>query len=474
MYFCTCLFRKIVFVFIKTVMKRYFLVLLCLVLSSFSIISLAVTKKEAQTLVENQQYEEAIDALRSLMKQSAYAKDGDCNKLLGQSLCMTGRYKEALKPLETAIKLNRRSGAQWYLAITRQHLYDFEGALGAIEAYRPVLKSDSWIERADSLEAECQQGLRALNHIEDVEIIDSLFVYKPSFFSYYKLGPESGRFMNNDQYGIFFENQAADYRIFAADGTLYESYKIRDNWEETHPLKGVGSEDFKVITPFMRTDGETLYFACDSTPGIGGLDIYKTRFNSEEGSYYQPERLGMPFNSPFDDYMMAIDESHQVGWWATDRGDDPEHVLIYIFKLNGNPEYLDEPSVERARVDRIADSWKQEDGYEDLMSSILQADDQMPQSEKIYAVIDNQKVYTSLDQFRNSEARKWFEQNQQTKQLIADNEKQLENLRKEYSSASKSQKQNIAAQIHRVEEELYSFYRQLAQVEKKYRSLELQ
>lgn len=458
----------------KTVMRRNIFVLLFLVLSSFSFLSLAVTKKEAQILVENQQYEEAIEALRSLMKQSAYAKDGDCNKLLGQSLCMTGRYKEALKPLETAIKMNRRSGAQWYLAITRQHLYDFEGALEAIEAYRPVLKSDSWIERADSLEAECQQGMRAMNHIEDVEIIDSLFVYKPSFFSYYKLGSESGRLMHNDQVGIFFENQAADYRIFAEDGTLYESYKIRDNWEETHPLTGVGSEDFNVITPFMRTDGETLYFACDSTPGIGGLDIYKTRFNSEEGIYYNPERLGMPFNSPFDDYMMAIDESHQIGWWATDRGDDPEHVLIYIFKLNVNPEYLDEPSVERARIDRIADSWKQEGGYETLMTSILQAEEEEIQVEKIHVIIDNQKVYNSIDQFRNSEAKKWFEQNQQTQQLIADNEKLLENLRKGYSLASKSQKQNIASQIHRIEEELYSFYRQLLQVEKKYRSLELQ
>ncbi len=453
-------------------MKKILLLLLQIFIASSLTIALAITKKDAQTLVDNHQYEEAIGALKTLMKQSAYAKDGDCNKLLGQSLCMMGRYKEALTPLQTAIRMNRRSGAQWYLAITLQHLYDFEGALDAIEAYRPVLKSDMWLERADSLQAECQQGLRALNHIEDVEIIDSLFVYKPSFFSYYKLGPESGRIMNDEQNGLFFENQAADYRIYVSDGSFFESYKIQDVWEEPHPLKGVGSDEHQMITPFMRTDGETLYFACDSTPGIGGLDIYKTRYNSEEGEFYQAERLGMPFNSPFDDYMMAIDETHQVGWWATDRGDDPEHVLIYIFKMNDNPEYLDEADVSRARIDRIADSWKQDDGYEDLMASIMSSDKQKSEDGRVRIVISDQIIYTSPDQFQNQEARKWYEQNLQTQKLIAENEAALADLRKEYAVAPKSKKSQLASQIHQKEEELYSFYRQILSVEKKYRSLE--
>lgn len=453
-------------------MKKILLLLLQIFIASSLTVALAITKKDVQSLVENHQYEEAIVALRSLMRQSAYAKDGDCNKLLGQSLCMTGRYKDALPHLKTAIRMNRRSGAQWYLAITLQHLYDFEGALEAIEAYRPVLRSDMWLEKADSLEAECQQGLRALNHIEDVEIIDSLFVYKPSFFTYYKLGAESGRIMNDEQNELFFENQAADYRIYALDGTFQESYKIQDSWEEPHILKGIGSEEFRMITPFMRTDGETLFFACDSTPGIGGLDIYKTRFNSEEGEFYQAERLGMPFNSPFDDYMMAIDETHQVGWWATDRGDDPEHVLIYLFKLNDNPEYLDEPDESRARIDRIADSWKQEDGYEELMASIMSSDQQKKDDDGTRIILSDQVVYVSADQFKNPEARKWYEQNLQTQKLISENEAALQSLREEYAAAPKAKKSQIASQIHQKEEELYSFYRQVRLVEKKYRSLE--
>lgn len=455
-------------------MKKRFLIIISLFVTAFSSVTFAISKKDVQTLVEKHQYEEAIEALQSLMKQPAFAKDGDCNKLLGQSLCMIGRYSEAVNPLEVAIKQNRRSGALWYQAIVRQHLYDFEGALESIEAYRPVLKSDLWNERADSLEAECQQGLRALNHIQDVEIIDSMLVDKSTFFCHYNLGFDSGRLLHDDQEGVFFESQSADYRIFANDNKLYESYKIRDNWEEKHLINGVGSDDFKVIMPFMRTDGETLYFACDSTPGMGGLDIYKTRFNTEEKSFYQPERLGMPFNSPFDDYMMAIDETHQVGWWATERRGYPEEVLIYLFKLSEDPEYLEEPSVERARIDCIADSWKQDGGYEELVSAILDAGKVKKKEGALRIVIDDQRVYDSVDRFKNPRAKSLYEQSMQTKRQIAENEGRIESLRKDFVSASQSQRQSISSQIRRLEEELGKYYRDLSSKEKEYRRLELE
>ena len=439
---------------------------------AFCVTASAVTKKEVQTLVEKHQYEEAIVALQTLMKQSAYANDGDCNKLLGQSLCMTGRYQEAVKPLEVAIRQNRRSGALWYQAIVRQHLYDFDGALEAIEAYRPVLKSEVWIERADSLEAECVQGQRAMNHVEDVEIIDSLVVSKSSFFSSYNLGPESGRVLQDDENGVFFENQAADYRIFANDGKLFESYKIRENWEDLHELKGVGSEEFDILMPFMRTDGETLYFACDSTPGMGGLDIYKTRFNSEDGEFYQPERLGMPFNSPFNDYMMAIDETHQVGWWATERLGDPENVIIFLFRLTDEIEFLEEPSVSRARIDCIAETWKQEGGYADVLASIMTSDIQSVQDESEKIFINDHRVYDSTHQFRNASAKSLYEQAQKMLKDIAEDEALLATLRKEYANASRGQKSVVAPQIRRIEAKLLSSYRQVHDMEKTYRKME--
>ena len=36
---------------------------------------------------------------------------------------------------------------------------------------------------------------------------------------------------------------------------------------------------------------------------MGGYDIFVTRYNSDTDNYLNPENVGMPFNSPFNDYM---------------------------------------------------------------------------------------------------------------------------------------------------------------------------
>ena len=448
--------------------KIFFLILL---MFQLSVSLMAITKREAQTLVDNRRYGEAIEALQTLMQQSAYAKDADCNKWLGQSLCMTGRYDESLPFLEHAVKQNKKSGAQWYLAITRQHLYDFEGALEALEAYRPVLNSSYWLSRADSLEAEIQQGIRAIDHVQDVEVLTSMWVPRSSFFKLYMLGAESGRVLNGE-HGLYFENQAADYRIYAIDGALYQSHKIQNAWEEPDLLEGIGSEEYQVLTPFLRSDGETLFFASDSVPGLGGLDIYKTRYNADDDSFYQPERLGMPFNSPFDDYMMAIDETHQIGWWATDRWQNPDSVMIYVFRLEDDPDYLDEASVGRARIDTIADTWRQAGGYEAFMADVMNAEQREQKKSSLRIVISDQKVYSDPNQFVSHQAQATYEFSQRVKQQLDEVIEQLAAYRLEFSKADNRHRAQLRQQIQKLEKKEIELTEQYHKQVKEYRKLE--
>ncbi len=58
--------------------------------------------------------------------------------------------------------------------------------------------------------------------------------------------------------------------------------------------------------PFFMSDGVTLYYANDGDESIGGYDIFISR-KGEDG-FLQPQNIGMPYNSPYDDYMLAIDE----------------------------------------------------------------------------------------------------------------------------------------------------------------------
>lgn len=422
--------------------------------------------------MEQGRYAEIVAALQPVMKQSAYARDADWNKWMGQALCMTSNYAESVRFLETAIRQNRKSGAYWYLAIARQHLYEFDGALEALDSYRPVLTSDLWIERADSLEAAIRQGLRAYEHVQDVVIIDSLSVPRATFFERYKLGAESGRVAKGED-GLYYENQVADYRIYAIGNQLYECHKIQDKWQEKERLEGLGSEEFRVIDPFMRSDGVTLYFACDSMPGLGGLDIYKTRFNSEEGEFYQPERLGMPFNSLFDDYMLAIDETHQVGWWATDRKQDPDNVTIYLFQLEDNPRYVQEPSPSRARIDNVSETWRDPAGYAGLVADIMNAP-QSPVKEapKLHIVINDHKVYTSKDQFTRPGARAAYEESVNLQRQISSVKSQLEVLRREFNRATGAKRKQYRPQILQLEYDYVHLTAELEKQEKLYRRLE--
>ena len=42
----------------------------------------------------------------------------------------------------------------------------------------------------------------------------------------------------------------------------------------------------------------------------------------------------MPYNSPYNDYMLVMDEGTGLGWWASDRGAAPDSVTVFIFVPN--------------------------------------------------------------------------------------------------------------------------------------------
>ena len=394
------------------------------------------------------------------------------NKAEGKRLCQLGKYEEALPYLQKAVRQSRKSGALWYLAIVQQHLYQFDEALEAAETYQTVLNSPEWLERADSLISELKACARAYEHIEDVVIIDSMLVDEADFFSYYMLGNESGRVAKADG-RLYYESQAGDHRIFSRPDGLYETQQFQGKWEEERPLKGLGTEQYHLIDPFLRSDGETIYFACDSTPGMGGYDIYRTTYNSEEGEYYQPERLGMPFNSPYNDYMMAIDETHQVGWWATDRNAPAGKVTIYRFLVEDDPRYLDEPTVSRARIDDLRETWREEGGYQALIDELREAPQEpVVEEPQEHIVISDGRVYTSADQFRSPQARSAYQKSVALGQKISEMEATLAQSRRQYAQASPQQRQTLAQSILRAEEALVGYYEEQREAVKDYRRLE--
>lgn len=105
--------------------------------------------------------------------------------------------------------------------------------------------------------------------------------------------------------------------------------------EMPNPFVGL---DVPPSFPFLLSDGIHLIFAQRSQEGLGGYDLYLSRLNTENGTYLRPAHLGMPFNSPANDYLLIYDELHSITLVVSDRGAEQGHIVIRRYR--GAPRIL--------------------------------------------------------------------------------------------------------------------------------------
>ncbi|CAL2104461.1 OmpA-like domain-containing protein [Tenacibaculum sp. 190130A14a] len=93
--------------------------------------------------------------------------------------------------------------------------------------------------------------------------------------------------------------------------------------------KNVNTEGREMF-PFIKNDG-TLFFASDGHLGLGGLDIFESKFENQK--YTAPINVGTPVNGPFDDFAFVINNDDTHGFFSSNRkggvGDDD----IYSFTI---------------------------------------------------------------------------------------------------------------------------------------------
>lgn len=86
-------------------------------------------------------------------------------------------------------------------------------------------------------------------------------------------------------------------------------------------------------SPFIHSDGKTLYFASDYWPGMGGYDMFYCRWNSL--AWTHPVNLGFPINTNKDEQGLVVDASGENAYYSSDRPGS-RGMDIYSFKLHTN------------------------------------------------------------------------------------------------------------------------------------------
>jgi len=331
---------------------------------------------------------------------------------------------------------------------------------------------------------------------QKVMFVDSVVVDKKSFLSKYLLNPEAGKI---GSYGSVFNtggqpnayayiNELGDKSYFAMEDSLggfalYTSDRFDTKWSAPKPLKGMDTKETytEINYPFMMADGTTLYFAAKGKESIGGYDIFVTRYDSESGSFLEPENIGMPFNSPANDYMYAIDEYGNVGWFATDRNQEADKVCIYMFipttvrETYKGGNYTEAQIKSFAQLDCIADTWGDGSERDEAIERIKSVPARVGQKDDDSAwsfVVNDGVTYSKWSDFKVGESKDKFIKLLDMKRKLAALDAALDKARNYYATLSASERKKIASEIKQSEMQVETMETSMKALEKEIRNME--
>lgn len=141
-------------------------------------------------------------------------------------------------------------------------------------------------------------------------------------------GWESQPTLSGDGQRLFF--------TAAREGTerqdIMMSTRGTDNaWGTAKPLAGINTAgDDK--SPYIHSDSQTLYFASNGRFGMGGYDLYYTKF--KEGVWSEPKNIGIPINTEHDELGLFVSTDGKLAYFSSNRISGSEGYDIYNFELH--------------------------------------------------------------------------------------------------------------------------------------------
>ena len=273
--------------------------------------------------------------------------------------------------------------------------------------------------------------------------IDSVVVDKKDFLQKIPLNKESGKLtyfnsffnankeVNTTVYVNEFNNRSYYAEGDSTQSSIYTIDKLGNKWSIPVKISEITTDYQNPDYPFLCSDGVTLFFGAKGPKSMGGYDIFMTRYNGDDGTWYEPENYGLPYNSTANDYLLAIDDYDQLGWLVTDRRQEEGKVCIYTFvptspRQNFESDDLTNKQLNSfARILKIEDTW-QFGNREAALKRVEDLKKRNTQDKKatsnINFVINDNVTYHSINEFKSPAAREKY------KQLVALQDKYNQNI----------------------------------------------
>ncbi len=144
---------------------------------------------------------------------------------------------------------------------------------------------------------------------------------------------------NSDEYSIHNPtiNDNGTVLYFSSDmkggfggKDLYKSENKNGQWTMPANLGENINTSQDEVFPFLND--ETLYFASNGHPGLGGLDIFKAGLTNSNAT--EVENVGYPLNTNFDDFGLVIDSLTTHGYLSSNRKGGGYNDDIYEFDMD--------------------------------------------------------------------------------------------------------------------------------------------
>lgn len=414
----------------------------------------AQTLTQAKNFFEQGEFEKAKPVFERLVKQSP--SNASYNFWYGACCYETGENEKAYTYLSKSAK-RRYIDAYLYLGKWCYDAYRFDEAEENLNEYIDLRsRKKGSTEDGERMLEKVRRGQRMIRGVEKVAVIDSFVVDKQDFLKAYKLSADAGDIRITEN-GVQFTNEMGDKQLQSVRNTegqasLYSSMKMIDQWSKPEAVTSInelGNADY----PFVAGDGITMYYASDNEESMGGYDIFVTRYDSDDNSYLRPDNLGMPFNSPANDYMYVIDDLNNLGWFVSDRRQPEGKVCVYVFVPNASKQVYDyengdpDQIAALARLDRISDTCTDEDKVRTArqqLAALVYSKDENTRKTDFTFIVDDSAIYHSLRDFRSAEARKQFQMLQQKEKDLESLIGQLDKKREAYAQAAESNRANMA------------------------------
>ena len=443
---------------------------------------MAHSVKEAEAMFNSGDYERAYDEYEYLMNNNS--RDYTLKFKAARCLVLLKRYNEAIPLFDLCLK-KKMYKSYYYLYESYFALYQFDEAANAIKQYMNEVELDN---EAKAISMQCltlaNEAKRMLEATDGLVVVDSVRVPKNDILSAYPLSSAFGKlyYTENDSIvqTIGYETGRGDKRIETRvvdeRKVLMLAHKLVDKWSETLCLSKKLNQYTNCNYPYEMPDGITLYFASNEpTVSLGGYDIFMSRISQGEKDYTAPLNIGMPYNSPANDYLYVVDDIDNRGWFATDRRQHPDSVMIYEF-IPDKVQKLSDTIVGEQRC-QIAQLFEYEianiaDVFNKDVSSSY---DDGNKGETINFVVSDNVIYRFVDEFMSNEAKEQFEVYQLLLKAKTTNERLLDGKRREFDvSFDEKDRTTLRAEIVAIEEKMFEQEAEIKSLVRKIRVLELE